>query len=428
MSFGINTAYPHIRPDIWMGVDTPECYDSRLWWEPFMKICRSGYHNLECGGMKISHCPNTFFADLEKPIANESGDIFNKRQHDVKFLWKKNTFAMALHIMVWMGARNINLVGCDFGGSKDYYDDRVLSDERRKSNQLLYRQQVGFLKDFYEKATSRGMKITSCTPDSPINDFIPYKPLGECLELSQQRVPKKQTTITHAADVFACKWENKIKHDKGVIVGCAKIHEDLIPWWIRTYKKHNNYPIAFADFGMSDKYKDICRDNGILLDCTKMPVDGWFRKPFAILKAPFKDIIWCDTDIEVKKSLDPIFDYSDDSTIGVGWDSHAPDAFKRHIHDSNVKLWDSGLISVKHGNNIIKEWALRIISAPREFYYGDHEVLSIVLSEEGYNHNAIPKTLHRMRIDPAANGVNSDDLISMHWTGITGKNHIRKEV
>lgn len=425
--FGINTAYPKIRPDIWVGVDTPECYDYSLWWEPFMKICRGGYKNIECCGQKISRCSNVYFADLEVP-QDGLNDIFSKRAHDTKFIWKKNTLALTLHIAIWMGARNINFVGCDFGGDKDYYDDRELTKERRDSNQRLYRQQVEMLKEFSVLASRRNIQLTSCTPNSPINDFIPYKPLEDMLKLSKQRVPKKNNRIAHAADVHDCQWSSEPKHKKGVMVGCTKIHEDLIPWWIDNYKKHNDYPIAFADFGMSDEYKDVCRENGVLIDCTGIKVEGWFRKPFAILKAPFENIIWCDTDIEIRRNLDSVFEYSNDGEIGAGWDSHAPEAFKHHIYEPNVKLWDSGFLSVMHGNYLVTEWALKILNAPRGHYYGDHEVLSIVLWENDMPLNEIPKSIHRMRIDPAANGINDSELISMHWTGQQGKDQVRRQI
>ena len=39
---GINTTYPKIKPHLWIGMDWPECYDRKLWNEPFMKIARGG--------------------------------------------------------------------------------------------------------------------------------------------------------------------------------------------------------------------------------------------------------------------------------------------------------------------------------------------------------------------------------------------------
>ena len=45
MTFGINTAYPWIRPDYWFGMDDPSCYSSRVWWEPFIKVTRMYLEN-----------------------------------------------------------------------------------------------------------------------------------------------------------------------------------------------------------------------------------------------------------------------------------------------------------------------------------------------------------------------------------------------
>lgn len=174
MSFAINTAYPKIKPDVWIGMDRVECYDYELWWESFPKIIRGGYQDMKCEGYPISKCPNVFAADNE--YVSDRAELFKRRQHDVKFVWHKNTLAIALHIMVWMGAKKIHLVGCDLNGTK-YYDGREPADDRKEFNLNLYAQQVEYLKWFAKEGKNHGVELVSCTSLSPINafmDFIPF--------------------------------------------------------------------------------------------------------------------------------------------------------------------------------------------------------------------------------------------------------------
>jgi len=183
----LNTAYPHIRPNIWIGMDVPESFDSRLWWEPFIKIARGGYHNKRSQGYYVKDFFNVFFADCTEPESRD--ELFNLRQHDVRFVWHKHTLGTALHILVWLGARKIHLLGCDLGGDRDYCHDLVLSEELRKSNRQLYRQQVGYLKWFCKAGKRYDVQLISCTPDSPINKFANYLPVHEAIAETAKKNP-----------------------------------------------------------------------------------------------------------------------------------------------------------------------------------------------------------------------------------------------
>ena len=196
---GINTSYPHIKPNLWIGMDKPGCYDSRIWWEPFNKICRKSFWNEAVGDYSLKNLPNVLFADVSE--ASSPQEIFTRRAHDTSFVWKKNTLITALHLIMWMGARRIFLVGCDFGGEKDYYDDRKLSDSHREYNKKLYSQQVEYLSWLKREAKKHGVSIHSCSPSSPINKNIPYIPLSEALEQSAANVPNINSTVEHCLAV-----------------------------------------------------------------------------------------------------------------------------------------------------------------------------------------------------------------------------------
>ena len=50
-----------------------------------------------------------------------------------------------------------------------------------------------------------------------------------------------------------------MKYDKAFLTGCDYKYEWLLPWFFENYKKYNNTPLIFADFGV--KNKDIVKDN-----------------------------------------------------------------------------------------------------------------------------------------------------------------------
>ena len=416
-TFALNTAYPYVKPDVWIGMDGAQCYDRCLWREPFMKICRGGFQSMKCDDLMVSSGCNVHFADLEKfdiPL------MFNKRAHDVKFCWQKDTLTTALHIMIWMGAKKIHLVGCDLGGPKDYYDDRVLSDTQRDFNHRLYRVQETRLKEFARVAGTHNIELLSCTEGSPVNKFLKYVPVEDALQESGKFAPQKPSNVIHAHLAQHCHWSKDPRQEQGIVVGCAPMHEDLIEWWVTNYLKYNDYPLAFADFGLSQKGKDLCSKYGKVINMTDVDVEGWFRKPFAILRAPFKKIIWFDVDVEIKGNLQILFPYANDGKVGAGIDSYNAPCFRTHLKGDQILL-DSGIIITEYGNPMIKKWAERIAGACKGMYQGDHEVLSEVLYDNGFPFNPLPKHLHRMRLD----GCTCDALL-FHWTGPHGKEHIRK--
>lgn len=178
--FALNTAYPTVKPDIWIGMDEPHCYDTNLLQEGFPKILRGSYAKRQYHGQKLHAYPETYFADID--ALPDGKTMFDLRSHDVKFAWYKHSLGVALHFMVWMGARNIYLVGCDLGGSDDYCHGLKLSDEHRKINRRLYAQQVVFIETIAEQAKKYGITIHSSTADSPINKFLPYTSVYQLLE------------------------------------------------------------------------------------------------------------------------------------------------------------------------------------------------------------------------------------------------------
>ena len=413
---GLTTVYPHIRPDIWVGMDRPECYDLNMWWEPCMKFCRGNYHKLDLHGAPLSRCPNTYFMDLE-PV-NDASEMFARQQHNTQFIWMRDTLMTALHLLTWMGMTRIHFVGFDMGGSQPYYDERELPDHLCQANLQLYTNQVRKLHQLTAHANRRGVEFISCTPDSPINKFMDYRPLAAALHYSRAYVPNAAdaTAKPHATEVEHVRWGVEPTAERGVIVGCTGKQEGIIPWWLDNYKKTGNtYPIMFADFGLSAEAKALCAQHGTVVDMTDIPVLGWFRKPYALLRAPFKEMIWFDVDIEIRGNVDKYFEYGEADKLGLGEDRYINSVPQSHVFrraiPTDCKIYDTGVVVAHHGNATVLDWARLVMRHPRR-HAGDHEALGTILYGHPEKFNAIPATEHRMRIEGDATG-----LLTFHWTG-----------
>jgi len=227
-------------------------------------VCRGSYVKETCGGVPIRKCPGVYFADVERAYVT---DLFRRRQHDARFVWNGNTFIVALHLAVWLGGRRIHLVGCDFGGSKDYHDARKLTDEQRRNNRVLYGRLVSLFPRLRDTAKVNGIEIVSCTPDSAVNKHIKYMPLADALKRTAARIPKcLGREVLHSEFARACRWQRGMNPSgDGVITGADSNHEWLLPWWYENLQRHNTLPVAFADFGMSADMRAWCGERGLVL-------------------------------------------------------------------------------------------------------------------------------------------------------------------
>ena len=213
VSFVMNTAYPHIRPDYWVGLDTVECYPRQLWWEPFVKFCRGPYKNMVCEGRYVKTLPNVYFVDTKAPPQDEPYKLILDRCD--KFTWHRHTLMFALDLMIFMGAKKIHFVGCDMGGN--YYDGRELSEEHREGNARLYQQQVASVAKLNKLLPRLGVSLVSCTEGSPLNEHMPYVPLLSALE--QSRVTPRDTKLYEPEPAEAVqKRAQRLMHEVAVVV------------------------------------------------------------------------------------------------------------------------------------------------------------------------------------------------------------------
>jgi hypothetical protein len=168
-------------------MDFPQCYPREIFWESFVKIMRGGMEKFPCENHHLSECPNLYFADCQE--TDNVGLVFEFNSDDMIFAWTNNVMLIALHVALWMGYKRIHFLGCDFSTKEGDYHDGIkeLSDHNRKTNNILYDQLNNFLKYFGEEGKKHGIEAISCTPNSRINEYLPYVPLKFATESTQDR-------------------------------------------------------------------------------------------------------------------------------------------------------------------------------------------------------------------------------------------------
>jgi hypothetical protein len=274
--YAINTAYPTIKPDVWIGLDGVKCFDERVWDESFMKVCRK-LRDTEAMRLK----PNTFFASMEE---KDAAQMLIARDNESTFVWSRSTFLFALHFILWRGHRKIHLIGCDMGGPRDYHDDRVLTEDQRKRNRQLYAEQVRTLRRIHPMLEDVGIELTSCTPESPVNEFLERrsieKALSDCLP------PKiENEAVYHVTDTI----------EKNVV----------LVWKSGGDFKRDHVERLIRQLPQDCKVTILTDDYGLLQEETALPLrynfPGWWSKMemFRPDLMPDKPFLYIDLDTSV---------------------------------------------------------------------------------------------------------------------------------
>lgn len=188
---------------------------------------------------------------------------------------------------------------------------------------------------------------------------------------------------------------------EGIIAGCDKNQEWLLPWWWEHYSEYNSYPVAFADYGMSEPSAAWCRERGLYFKApeieraAKEEVSSesttlwekhygegiWFhrelclRKPFVLLASPFPFSIWLDVDCRVRGNLEPLFELiRSGAEIGMRrepdqvQESHRKKGF---LHQDEIN-YNSGVIPYRKNAKILRDWTNQIRENSGEFIFDQH--------------------------------------------------------
>jgi hypothetical protein len=192
---------------------------------------------------------------------------------------------------------------------------------------------------------------------------------------------------------------------EGIIVGCDLFQEWLLPWWWENYRRHNRYPIAFFDFGLSERMKAWCRERGefiklpgiLIKDREEVPPalvheweslygdafwncrEAWFKKPLACLGSPFERSVWLDLDCEVLGPLAFLFQAClHPSGLALA-------------KDQTAATYNSGVIAFQNGCSLVEEWADQSVEKADAFR-GDQDLLSHIIADKKASICELPST------------------------------------
>jgi len=434
----LNTAYPTVRPDLWIGYDALDSYDRGLAYEPFYKIGGTRFLNEIVEGRPRKTLPMMWFADGDDKTQDKTCELFQRDLNTDMSIWNGDSFTAALSILFGLGAKRIHLLGCDWGGSADYCDDRVLRDEQKKRNAMLYEQLLAQLGLIVANGLEFGVEFISCSPGSPMNGkYMPYIPLEEAIKASEKRIPQTyDTKVWDAADSELFRWHDLPKDGppKGVLTGCNSSHEWMLPWWYYNLRKHNpDIPICFTDFGMSPEMVEWCGKRGRVFQLLK-PDKIFFRRPVQMHQTPFQHTLVIDLDCEVRASLEPWFGFKD--AVVVTEDPWNPWTQKEIGETPAIPAVASGAIAYKHGDALITRWTKKLFADPAR-WRGADAPLNVMLNEMHAERQALGQTItpdefviapnhyQRLRLD---HGEDPPETIIKHWTGPLGKAHIKAEI
>lgn len=183
---------------------------------------------------------------------------------------------------------------------------------------------------------------------------------------------------------------------QGVIVGCDKNQQDLLPFFWLNFKLHNNLPLTFFDFGMDETHSAWCKSRG---GYHHFPSDKnssrktWFLKPLAIANSPYETTLWIDIDCLIRGNLVPLFDHCQ-GELGIAMVKEPNDVIqdsqKRQLIPQGATMYNSGVIVVKKNSPVLPVW----IEAckPSNHFRGDQEALAAALHQMQKEPNLLPDT------------------------------------
>ena len=192
-----------------------------------------------------------------------------------------------------------------------------------------------------------------------------------------------------------------------------------LPWFFENYKKHNDTPLIFADFGVVDR-DAITPHVHAILDMTKVQEKGWFKKPKALFHAPAQKLVWLDTDCEVLEDISDVFDLLKPDQLNMVEDK--PWALRR----GGVQF-NSGVVGVIGKPLILGMWANWVKENPG---VGDQETLTEHLNPitQIKYINPLPNEYNWLRLQIENDNQPATNAKIIHWTGQKGNDRIRSKM
>ena len=207
------------------------------------------------------------------------------------------------------------------------------------------------------------------------------------------------------------------------IVGGDYKVEWMIPWFISNYRKWNDTPIAFCDFGIrnTDAYRWFDDVVQFPYDVKNKDQVRWFLKPNAMWEAPAEKKIWIDVDCEVLGPLNQMFNYVVPNKLLMAED--------RPWTRRNGRQWyNSGVVGTMNKPDILRRWIKECDSNPIQ---GDQETLHVMIGNNPIENlryiEEMPRKYNVLRLDHIDNTVPAGAMIN-HWTGYKGKLIIQEKI
>jgi len=209
--------------------------------------------------------------------------------------------------------------------------------------------------------------------------------------------------------------------DQIFLTGCDHKTEWQLPWFLKNFKKQRNKTkLIIADFGMSPEMNKIAVNHpcvkAVMSLQSKGKEKGWFLKPLAMYHVPSKKTIWLDTDCQVVKNIDSMFDLLEPNKLNMIED-------KPWTKRRGETWYNSGVVGFIDKPGILAQWCNAIA---QEQNIGDQEMLHGILNPITQMTwiNPLPSKYNVMRLQ-----IENDDyqgqISIMHWTGEKGNDRIR---
>ena len=223
---------------------------------------------------------------------------------------------------------------------------------------------------------------------------------------------------------------------KGILIGCDQEVEWMLPWWWSHYSRHNNYSVAFIDFGMSPSAKKWCQTFGHCVSLSaprnfvfpkaliapefieawekKQGKEVWknrdirFYKPFALQQTPFKETLWIDLDCEIQGSLAPLF-----SKVH---------AYSRIALAQDGEEYSTRVIAYHKNSPLLSHWS-DLCRSLNDRFLGDQEALTFLIQSQEIEVAELPPKYNWT----IQQGIHLEATI-LHWAGKWGKEVIRRSL
>ena len=226
---------------------------------------------------------------------------------------------------------------------------------------------------------------------------------------------------------------------RGILTGSDARMELFLPWWFDHYQRHNSYPVAIVDFGLSDWGKRVAKRIGTLIDGPEAPTHPlgksplrihsqayfqekrsvWFSKPLALINTPFEQTLWIDIDCKIKAELSSCFGIEFGATpnrkLGNNW------GIKHGYIQPGEKLYNSGFITFSKRSSLLKAWCDEVTQNGHKHISDDYAMTALINSKKW------PFTpIHQ---DYNTSYADADEKTKIvHYIGIDQKWHIYQEM